>query len=471
MNRFSMYIFAIFACLLAGALLVASAPMEAAAAVQGAGGSLYSLDLKTGLLLFAAAPPALDGEAYKAIKDQISKLNTELAERFQKIAEWEDRIKALEDAGKGSADLKQKVADASKEVAEIVDEVKEIKTSLTERQDEFETKMQAQIVGGGQQTPQQEIKGAIKEAGLSSDFTGKKRLPVSSKAVTNLDASGGPLLQPEERPGIIRPGEQQLTVLDLVPTIPTTSPSITYRRELAVTDNAGYQGAQGTRKGESDFTFEQAQETVETIAHFVKIAKQMMDDVEGLSAYINSRLMYLLRQYASGEVLNGAGTAGTLNGLNTQATAFDPEPMDETQAPQQIDILRLAMAQVAESLFPPTGIVLNNNDWALIELKKDANNQYLFSRPQGTTTPRLWGLPVAATYQQTARTFTVGSFTPGAVQLWVRERASVVMSTENEDDFVSNLITLLAEMRAALTVYRPSSFVTGSLDATAPGTA
>lgn len=406
----------------------------------------------------------MDEETLKAVQSEIESLNSELSTKLQKIADLEGRIKTLEQDGEGSADLKQRVADISSEVATISDQIDEQKSQLTDRQDEIEAKMQEGRFGGAAaESPRHMVKSAMTEAGINSDFSGKKRVQLSAKAITNLDASGGPLLQGQERPGIQRPGEETLTVLDMVPSIPTSRSSITYRRELAVTNNADYQGGQGTRKPESDFTFEQATENVETLAHFTKIAKQMLDDVEGLSAYIDTRLLYLLRHKASGEVLNGAGTAGTLNGLNTQATAYDPADEADVTNPTQIDRLRLAMAQVAASLFPPTGHVLNPLDWAKIELRKDSSNQYIFTQPQSTSGPRMWGLPVSSTYQQAENTFTVGSFTPGAVQLWVREQASVLMSSENEADFVENLVTLLAEMRAALTVYRPSSFVTGDL--------
>ena len=49
----------------------------------------------------------------------------------------------------------------------------------------------------------------------------------------------------------------------------------------------------------------------------------------------------------------------------------------------------------------------------------------------------------------------------GLLQIFDRDDASVTISTEDRDNFVTNRVTLLAEERLALAVYRPESFVYG----------
>jgi HK97 family phage major capsid protein len=60
--------------------------------------------------------------------------------------------------------------------------------------------------------------------------------------------------------------------------------------------------------------------------------------------------------------------------------------------------------------------------------------------------------------------FLTGAFQQGA-QLFDREDANVVISTENVDDFEKNMISIRCEERAGLAVYRPEAFIYGSLPA------
>jgi hypothetical protein len=47
-------------------------------------------------------------------------------------------------------------------------------------------------------------------------------------------------------------------------------------------------------------------------------------------------------------------------------------------------------------------------------------------------------------------------------QVWDRSDAQMLLSFENSDNFVKNMATLLVEERLAMTVYRPTAFVSGS---------
>src|SRR3546814_12904145 len=89
---------------------------------------------------------------------------------------------------------------------------------------------------------------------------------------------------------------------------------------------------------------------------------------------------------------------------------------------------------------------------------------YLFANPQNDSQPRLWGLPVVETQAMTAGNFLTGAFRLGA-QIFDRQDARVEVSTEDSDNFRKNLVTILAEERLALAVYRPEAFIRGGFAA------
>jgi HK97 family phage major capsid protein len=181
-----------------------------------------------------------------------------------------------------------------------------------------------------------------------------------------------------------------------------------------------------------------------------------------LQSIIDQRLLYGLAYKEEGQLLNGDGTGQNLLGIIPQATAF--------AAPAQVenvnifDVMRMAMLQSALAEYPATGHVLHPTDWAVIETTKDTTGRYIIGNPQGTTGPRLWNLPVVETQAITVRKFLTGAFKLGA-QLFDRWTARVEIATENEDDFIKNRVTALAEERLALAVYRPEAFIYGDFDA------
>jgi HK97 family phage major capsid protein len=59
----------------------------------------------------------------------------------------------------------------------------------------------------------------------------------------------------------------------------------------------------------------------------------------------------------------------------------------------------------------------------------------------------------------TQNTGLVGAFRPQA-QIFRRQGITVEIATEHASDFTSNLVTIRAEERVALAVFRPAAFAT-----------
>src|SRR5690606_19035828 len=91
--------------------------------------------------------------------------------------------------------------------------------------------------------------------GLNGSFRGSRRVEVPRAAITSLDDSGGALVAPDRRPGIVTAPERRLTIRDLVAPGTTGSNSIEFVRETGYTNNAAAV-SEGASKPYSDITFE-----------------------------------------------------------------------------------------------------------------------------------------------------------------------------------------------------------------------
>ncbi|MEZ1851555.1 phage major capsid protein, partial [Pseudomonas aeruginosa] len=74
-------------------------------------------------------------------------------------------------------------------------------------------------------------------------------------AITSIDSSGGALVAPDRRPGVVAAPQRRLTIRDLVAPGTTESNSVEYVRETGFVNNAA-PVSEGTQKPYSDLAFE-----------------------------------------------------------------------------------------------------------------------------------------------------------------------------------------------------------------------
>ena len=97
-----------------------------------------------------------------------------------------------------------------------------------------------------------------------------------------------------------------------------------------------------------------------------------------------------------------------------------------------------------------------------MQLLKDTQGCYLIGDPQAGTSPQLWGLPVIPTASMPLNRFMVlDAQRTGYIA--DREDAIARISENVNDQFVRNMITILAEERVALVVENSAAIVYGVL--------
>ncbi|GHX81317.1 Phage major capsid protein, HK97 family [Vibrio cholerae] len=386
----------------------------------------------------------------------------------QQVETLQSSLNKIGDAVKAQAEA------ANKEVARLGEMSAQTRASVDEiltKQGELQARLQEaeqKMLNAGKDNGEEEFRSAglivaekLAAEGVSSNFNGKSRIQMPRSAITSATGSGGGLVAPDRRAGIIAIPERQMTIRDLIAPGTTTSNMVQYVKETGFTNNAA-PVAENTSKPYSDIIFAMENASVQTIAHLMKASRQILDDASALASFIDARARYGLMIKEEGQLLYGNGTGANLHGIIPQASAYAAPTGAEVTTEQRIDRLRLAILQAALAEYPATGIVLHPTDWATIELLKDNTGKYIIGNPQNGTTPTLWRLPVVSTQSINQNEFLTGAFNLGA-QIFDRMDIEVLVSTENTDDFEKNMVTLRAEERLAFAVYRPEAFVTGEL--------
>ena len=177
---------------------------------------------------------------------------------------------------------------------------------------------------------------------------------------------------------------------------------------------------------------------------------------------MRGRAIYGLKYKEEEQLIAGDGTGQNLLGLIPQATDFNNALRKAGDT--KIDTLRRAILQVRVAEYRASAIALNPVDWADIELTKDSTGSYIWVNVQEGGAQRLWKLPVVDSNAVPEGEFLVGAMNIAA-QVFDREDAAVEVSTEDGDNFRTNMVTIRAEERLALAVYRPESFVHGEFAA------
>ncbi len=363
--------------------------------------------------------------------------------------------------------LKEKLADDSDltDIKNTIDEQKADNEKLYDLLDKVEKKQQ---VAGS--VPCASIGDMMLKSGafdgLNADSKGTWSNVIEAKEISNLtNTQASPnrnVLVAEQNAGFLNPIDQPLMVRGLIPAGQTSSDTIE-RTEEDVFTNSANTVAEGATKPESNITFKRGSVKVEKIAHWIKVSSEVLSDASMLRSYINTRLTYGVNFKEEEQLLNGNGTSPNLDGLLNAGnfTAYNNTLIAGVTPVDGVDDLRIAKEQVNQSYLMATGVVMNHLDWARIELLKDGEGRYLHASITSGLAPRLWGMRVAPSHSIAAGTFHVGSFAMGAM-IWDRWAMRLMASTEDGDNFVRNKVTLLAEKRLALEVFRPDAFVSGA---------
>ena len=414
-------------------------------------------DHVTGFAMASAVAAIPTDELSTEIKRIVGEFN-------EKSKTWTDTI------AKSEAELKEfgKISEDTKAaIAELGKKAEQSEKQMDSRLAAVEQLVAAAAKSGDDKAKVKTLGELFVESESLKEYASKPRhkgqsKPLELKDITSGAASAGDGIWSFRDPNIVSDPYRPRMVRELIPTVPVNSNLVEWVQTNVRTNSAAMVSEGGT-KPKSDLTYDRKETPVRKIAHYFKTSAEVLADFARLQGEINSEGFEMLKQVEEDQLMSGDGTGINLLGLIPQATAFDGSVV--VSGDQQVDVIRRAILQVRQSYYGATGIVLNPADWAAIELLKDGEMRYLFSNATSGAPARLWGLPVSESDAMPSGEFMVGAFRTAAT-IYDRMQAAVYVSTENEDDFITNMVSILFEERLALAVKRPLAFVHGNLDGT-----
>jgi len=249
----------------------------------------------------------------------------------------------------------------------------------------------------------------------------------------------------------------QPAVTDLIPTIQITQNAFVYMEETTFT-NAAVEVAEGAAKPEGNLALTERTSPVRKIAVWIAVTDEQLEDVPQMQDYLENRLGFMVKQRLNTQILVGNGTAPNLRGIvnvvgvQTQAKGVDPTPDAIYKAMTKVRVTGQAM---------PSAYVTHPNDWQEVKLLRTTDGIYIWGNPSEMGPDRIWGLPVVQDAGLTEGTGVVGDFANYSL-LAERKGLTIKIGYQN-DDFIKNQRSIVAEIRAAFAVLRPTAFclVTG----------
>ena len=363
-------------------------------------------------------------EIIKQLGDKIDAFKNETVTKAELI-ELMSQVKALETAGENVTALKSNVDEIALRVLGLEEKgvpsntPKNLSSLLAEKAED--------------------LKAMKEKSGASVQITLKAAGTMAES--TNIT---GQVPQAQREVGITRIVRRNPFILELV-NVGTIMSNVWEWVEQKNADGGSAMTAEGAAKSQADFDLVVASANVKKVTAYIKITKEMLDDVELMRSEIDQELIELINLKIDEQLLSGSGLTVNLSGITTTATAWAAGAFAlAIPTPTKWDVLRTAINQVRVNLFEPNYIVMHPTDVASMELSKDSTGQYImppFAAVDGTIVS---GIRVVANTGVTIDKFLVGDFSKYGVRF--KEGVTINVGYEN-DDFTKNLVTILAEAR------------------------
>lgn len=366
---------------------------------------------------------------------------------------------AVEDALK---DVDSKIADAEKRVKEEAE--KESESKITAIKDEYDRKLEeaekAMNRAGGKNPTAQNAKrmeDLLSEKFESADdqrqlikdlINGKAEIEISNSDMVKVISKPSGSTAPEFVRSVW-PGNDSMYGRELVPNYSTRRDTIKFN-QYSVNDTLDGIGGvlEGEEKPEFGFNIEPKSEAIIKIAGWVDYTEEMEDDVDGFRSEITREAALAHADVFDYQFYKGNGNQTTqLNGLWASSNVQSFPQGGVTSASNVIDKLVAGLTEIRKNHRGAGAFVVAPSVWQDIYLNKDNGDAYTYPiLLNGSGVLSLGGVPVYWSNVFEDGQGIVGDFGRGAA-VYTKRGLVLKTSSENKDNFIKNVRTLLVESR------------------------
>ena len=238
--------------------------------------------------------------------------------------------------------------------------------------------------------------------------------------------------------------------------------AVTYFVEKSEEGDIAVVGENG-KKPQLSFSYEPVTVSLKKIAGYIKETSEIIEDATFLTSAIQNKLLYKLYKAEDKEVVTAIAETEGIKEVEYKGNDKDKS----ANAIAIVDAIAEAISVIANgSAYTADGIFMNPADVLALRQSKDNNGQYYLGGfvagaygTEGIKNPdSVWGLPVFESADVEAGTVLVGAFKTCAT-VYRKNGVNVSVSNSNEDDFIYNRVTILAEERFVPVVTVPAGIV------------
>lgn len=409
-------------------------------------------EVKAGKEQLNVAFKSLDKKTQDSLSEY-QKVQKELTDSvMQKSTSLESQLVEFKaQADKDGKTRDEQIADLTKALTEMN------KAKIT--QDEAKRKSFGDVISEGFETLGKSVDEQIAKI---KQFTANKNagMSINLKAAANVMTVISGAVAPDYQP-IVGPPHELYHARNFIPVSPTISNLIRYIR-FNPTTNLIQPVAPGVLKNQIDYVETLVDAAVVKIAGWINVQDEFLEDIVGATSFLSAELPMALYDAEDLQIFKGSGATNNIAGLYSTAAALTLPYGPVNVTSNNIDLLAGAATYVRRQKRIATAAWTSPEDYLAILINKSSGATQVYTYPvrfnDNNNMLYIGDFPVIQHTVFNPGEGFVGDFARGC-RIFQKADATMRFSTENVDNFVKNVTTVLIEERIALANFYPESFV------------